>query len=99
MNIHTDDFVMVNLLRDINQNTRTFNANITAAAVNEMSESRKIIDKIKKLNVYFIKNTNDSQLMYYANQEASKLLHGDSISSMKTNEETSLLDSITDGGI
>ncbi|CEF61622.1 Hypothetical protein SRAE_0000073900 [Strongyloides ratti] len=41
----------------------------------------------------------ESGIMNFAEKEASKLLHGNSISSMKTNEETSLFDSTTDGGI
>ncbi|CEF61365.1 Hypothetical protein SRAE_0000049100 [Strongyloides ratti] len=90
---------MVNLLRDIYQDTKTFTSNITASAIKEMCESRNMIDKIKKPNVLFIKNINDSEIMNFAEKVASKLLHENSISSMKTNEETSLFDSTTDGEI
>uniref|UniRef100_A0A0K0FIE0 DNA-directed DNA polymerase n=1 Tax=Strongyloides venezuelensis TaxID=75913 RepID=A0A0K0FIE0_STRVS len=96
INIHTDDVIMINLLRDIFQGTKSFTSNITPSAAKEMCETKLLIDKIKKLNVLFIKNIKDSQLMNFADKEATKLLQENSLNLMKTIEETSFLNTTSE---
>uniref|UniRef100_A0A0K0FWF7 Reverse transcriptase domain-containing protein n=1 Tax=Strongyloides venezuelensis TaxID=75913 RepID=A0A0K0FWF7_STRVS len=96
INIHTDDVIMINLLRDIFQGTKSFTSNITPSAAKEMCETKLLIDKIKKLNVLFIKNIKDSQLMNFADKEATILLQGNSLNLMKTIEETSFLNTTSE---
>uniref|UniRef100_A0A0K0G380 Plus3 domain-containing protein n=1 Tax=Strongyloides venezuelensis TaxID=75913 RepID=A0A0K0G380_STRVS len=96
INIHTDDVIMINLLSDIFQGTKSFTSNITPSAAKEMCKTKLLIDKIKKLNVLFIKNIKDSQLINFADKKATKLLQGNSLNLMKTIEETSFLNTTSE---